>query len=276
MSKLKITNPINLAIILILIAGSYIGYYTWKTKISTKKASSSSEQTINNSIEVPKKSDQLKIFTGEQFKDLYNSIAYPNTEYINDDTVITGDANVDEHIQKLAEAKGYKRRSAPVSDAFITVEKDLKLQQKAYQPWLDLVAAAQKDNLKLNLVDAYRSSADARNLFLSRLNSYNINTSQIASGIYDSQINNLLKTTAIPGYSRHHTGYTVDIGCNDQSEAVFKYTPCFEWLSADNYKNAKTYGWIPSYPDGAGQQGPDPEPWEYVWVSVNSTFENQK
>ncbi len=127
--------------------------------------------------------------------------------------------------------------------------------------------------MKLNLVAAYRSNADARNLFLSRLNEYRIDIPQIANGTYDKQINDLLRTTAIPGYSRHHTGYTVDIGCNDQTLAVFKNTPCFEWLSADNYKNAKLYGWIPSYPEGAGQQGPDPEPWEYVWVGTNSTYE---
>lgn len=274
MSKLKLTSTVNVAIILLLITGSYVVYYIWHNNTFTLKPKKSDQnQQINQMPTAPKKSDKLKIFTGEQFKDLYDSIAYPNTEYINEDTIITDKPEVDNHIQKLAEAKGYKRRSAPVSDAFITIEGDLKLQQKAYQPWLDLVEAAKKDNLKLNLVDAYRSSDDARNLFLARMSNYKINIDQIPTGIYDAQINDLLRTTAIPGYSRHHTGYTVDIGCNDEKEAVFKYTPCYTWLSAENYKNAKTYGWIPSYPDGAGQQGPDPEPWEYVWVGTDSTYE---
>ena len=46
----------------------------------------------------------------------------------------------------------------------------------------------------------------------------------------------------------------------------FGSTRAYEWLSSDNYLNAKRFGFIPSYPQGAGKQGPDPEPWEYVWV----------
>jgi LAS superfamily LD-carboxypeptidase LdcB len=95
----------------------------------------------------------------------------------------------------------------------------------------------------------------------------------IASGRYDAQVSQVLAMTAIPGYSRHHTGYTVDIACKNNPNASFVYTVCFQWLNADNYKNAKTYGWIPSYPDGAGQQGPDREPWEYVWVGVDAVTE---
>jgi len=28
----------------------------------------------------------------------------------------------------------------------------------------------------------------------------------------------------------------------------------------------KRFGFIPSYPENSGKQGPEPEPWEYVWV----------
>jgi LAS superfamily LD-carboxypeptidase LdcB len=41
-------------------------------------------------------------------------------------------------------------------------------------------------------------------------------------------------------------------------------------MSKDNYLQAKKYGWIPSYPEGAQQQGPEPEAWEYVWVGTAS------
>jgi len=89
----------------------------------------------------------------------------------------------------------------------------------------------------------------------------------------DSELDGILATTAIPGYSRHHTGYTVDIGCGNEPAIAFELTVCFDWLSANNYKNAKTYGWIPSYPEGAGQQGPEPETWEYVWVGIDALTE---
>src|SRR5690606_25521512 len=35
-----------------------------------------------------------------------------------------------------------------------------------------------------------------------------------------------------------------------------------------NYANAKRFGFIPSYPPDGGKQGPEPEPWEFVWVGV--------
>lgn len=106
-----------------------------------------------------------------------------------------------------------------------------------------------------------------RQLFLSRLRASGVSTAQIANGQADSQIVTVLSQAAIPGYSRHHTGYTVDFVCANGTQ-TFETTTCFKWLSADNYLNAKKYGWIPSYPDGANQQGPEPEPWEYVWVGV--------
>jgi LAS superfamily LD-carboxypeptidase LdcB len=54
---------------------------------------------------------------------------------------------------------------------------------------------------------------------------------------------------------------------------VFEQSVCFGWLSKGNYKNAKSNGWIPSYPDGAKKQGPDPESWEYVWVGKQNLIE---
>ncbi len=41
-------------------------------------------------------------------------------------------------------------------------------------------------------------------------------------------------------------------------------------MAADNYRVAKQFGFIPSYPSGAGAQGPEPEPWEYVYVGVKA------
>jgi LAS superfamily LD-carboxypeptidase LdcB len=79
--------------------------------------------------------------------------------------------------------------------------------------------------------------------------------------------------TAVPGYSRHHTGYTVDIACENQTTLSFIYTVCFKWLSQNNYERTKKFGWIPSYPEEAVLQGPEPESWEYVWVGIDAVTE---
>lgn len=228
---------------------------------------------VNQNLQTTAKKGTLRIFTGEQFRDTYDNFAYPNTAFINEATAITGDVAADQRIKTLAEGRGYKRRSAPVTNTFTDVGKGYMLQQRAAQPWLDVQAAAKLAGINVGLTAAYRSADEQKRIFLQRLAAQNIQIATIASGAHDAQINQVLRTTAIPGYSRHHTGYTVDISCENQPRNAFENTVCFQWLSANNYENAKKHGWIPSYPEGAGQQGPDPESWEYVWVGIDTVTE---
>jgi LAS superfamily LD-carboxypeptidase LdcB len=93
-------------------------------------------------------------------------------------------------------------------------------------------------------------------------------SAEIISGNADDGINAVLDTRSIPGYSKHHTGYTIDVtdsGSGLQFTA-FRNTPAYSWMSANNYYNAKRFGFIPSYPTGGASYGPQPEAWEYVWV----------
>src|SRR5690606_8324703 len=113
-----------------------------------------------------------------------------------------------------------------------------KLQERAAKDWESLKKAAAKDKLDFELIAGYRSAVDQRSIFMTRLSALGVRTGAIASGIHDRQINELLKTTATPGYSRHHSGYTVDIACKCDPVA-FKNSKCFEWLKANNYENAK-------------------------------------
>lgn len=259
-----------LLLFIVIVTVSFIAY--WQFYSAKKVGAPSVNQTsASHTPDAPKKG-VLKTFTGEQFKALYNSIAYPNTQEISEESPITGNPASDAHIRKLALAKGYLPRSAPVTDTFVDVGSGFKLQERAATPWLEMKAAAKNAGLRFGLPAAYRSAEDQKVIFLGRLSAQGINTERIPTGIYDAQINQVLRTTAVPGYSRHHTGYTIDIAC-DSNPVNFDKSTCFKWLSANNYENAKKFGWIPSYPDGAGQQGPDPEPWEYVWVGTDALTE---
>lgn len=231
-------------------------------------APSASQQAT---VEPEKKSTQLKTFSGHEFSDLYNSYVYPNTQAINEDSPITGDEAADKVIKDLAVSRGYKLRSAPVTDNFVEISQDMLLQQRAAVDWLKMQEAATKEGHDIQVNAAYRSAEDQRAIFLARIKG--IPLASISAGKSDSAINQVLKTTAVPGYSRHHTGYTVDIVCYTDASKKFEDSKCNKWLSDNNYQNAKTYGWIPSYPDGAGLQGPDPEPWEYVWVGSDVLYE---
>jgi D-alanyl-D-alanine carboxypeptidase len=141
--------------------------------------------------------------------------------------------------------------------------------------WREMKAAARAEGVELELISAYRSVERQRQIFLRELSlssrqstgrEYDIR--DIAAGQADPWIEEVLRFSSIPGFSKHHSGYTIDIADTSQGQAFteFRHTPGFEWISARNYLNAKRFGFIPSYPDGADGQGPDPEPWEYVWV----------
>ena len=88
------------------------------------------------------------------------------------------------------------------------------------------------------------------------------------TGTSDAELDTLLETVAAPGYSKHHTGYAIDLRSGSAVLFDFADTPAYEWLAADNFANAKAHGWMPSYPDSVASQGPNPEPWEFVWAGA--------
>ncbi len=269
--KRRMHKPVILALVLAITG---VGLYSLlKAQPSEAPAQNAIAASASQNITEITKKGTLKIFTGLQFKDLYNSFAYPNTAPIDETTPITGDETADAKIREIAVSRGYQLRSAPVTNAFQDVGSGYMLQQRAAQPWLDLVAAAKKDGISIGLTAAYRSAEEQKQIFNERLSQLGIPVSQIAAGTRDTEISQVLRMTAIPGYSRHHTGYTVDISCEDMPTTSFMYTTCFDWLSATNYEHAKTFGWIPSYPEGSGAQGPDPESWEYVWVGKDALID---
>lgn len=214
---------------------------------------------------------KLKIYSGEEFRDLYNSFAYPNTIEITDPITITGNPTADDRIRALAEQRGYRKHSVPVAD--VSKVDGFSLQQKAVQPWLDMKNSAAKEDIKLGITAAFRSPAEQRLIFMQQLNATGVTAEEIADGAADYAVNKALQRSSIPGYSRHHPGYALDISCENNPEVIFAASVCYHWLSKNNYENAKKFGWIPSYPEGTTEQGPEPEAWEYVWVGVETLLE---
>jgi LAS superfamily LD-carboxypeptidase LdcB len=134
--------------------------------------------------------------------------------------------------------------------------------------WNELQSEAAQAGYSMSIVSAYRSVEDQRVLFLSRLNEAGASIVDVINGTADELITSVLVTSSIPGYSKHHTGYTLDLACAGYAFEQFRDSPCYVWMSENNYENAKRFGFIPSYPADADLQGPDPEAWEYVWVGL--------
>ena len=281
--KKKSKRPKVLAVIgVLLVAGGVFAY--WLVVLKPSPAKPTSYEVLSGTTSQPSSSPSqqkvsanttLKNFTAAEFKALYASTAYPNNDLLTIPPAITGNPDADAQIRKIAEKRGYTLKSVPVAPITKTNEPGLEgddlLQPLAMQAWATLKANAKKDGIGLKLNSGYRSIEYQRNLFLERLQAKGGNISAIASGENLGAVEGVLLITAPPGYSRHHTGYTVDLWCLDGS-ATFVASSCFSWMSKDNYKHTKEAGWIPSYPDGAEVQGPEPEPWEYVWVGTASLY----
>lgn len=246
------------------------------TKPKTPASIPSSESEPLTTAAAPAKTGAFKQFSGEDFKVLYQSIAYPNTQSIVDPPPITGNDEADNRIRQFAEARGYHLTSVPMS-AIVKIneprlDNDDLLQPLAAEAWQSLKQTAERQQVPLSLISAYRSPEYQRELFLGRLLSNGVTVHQIALGGANYAIEDTLDLTAVPGYSRHHTGYTIDLWCEDGS-TTFLNSRCYQWISASNYLKAKEHGWIPSYPEGTDLQGPEPEPWEYVWVGTDNLRE---
>lgn len=217
---------------------------------------------------------QEKVFRtigGEEFKDIYNNFNYINTNKILTPPPITGDEVADIKIRILAEARGYRLRR--IARSALAKADGYPLQLLAGKYWQELKAKAAKAGIVLTVTSGYRSIEDQREIFLEGLRARGVSTQSIASGQVDNLILEVLQSYAPPGYSRHHTGFTIDLTCGTNGLTNFVTTICHEWLSRDNYLNAKTFGWAPSYPEGGGLQGPEPEPWEYTWVTAGALLQ---
>lgn len=213
----------------------------------------------------------FRTLSGEEFRDIYNSFNYVNTHKILEPPIITGDAAADIKIRTLAEARGYRMRRIARSTP---AEADgYPLQALAGKYWQELKSEAANGGIVLTVTSGYRSVEDQREIFLEGLRAQGISVGLINTGQADSLVDKVLQTYAPPGYSRHHSGFTIDLTCGTNGLTNFATTICFEWLSRDNYLHAKTFGWAPSYPDGGGLQGPEPEPWEFVWVTSGALIE---
>lgn len=243
----------------------------------TKKITAAVEQTTSVTI-TPIDLDKYKTFSASGFVDLYYSLRpLPNTKALTISPSITGNADADKHIVTLAEARGYKLQSE-VQGNLASIGNQ-QLQSEARQAYLNMAADAAKSKFYITIVSGFRDVDTQRTLFLNRFKNASRNligreysSQEIIDGKADQAIESVLKTSSIPGYSKHHTGMTLDVGKAGTDFTRFKYTNEFAWISANNYLNAKRFGFIPSYPEGAPNQGPDPEAWEFVYIGQSAVL----
>lgn len=263
------------AAILILALLIFMGFFFYLSNNSeaptaTDPALKENENNKANSEPNDDTSSGLLEFSGNEFRILYDQLLQPNLNKVDIPPAITGNDIADTRIRQIAESRGYRLRSSPINS--LPYIDGVLMQPLVSSSWRALKQESINAGLNLSITSAYRSVESQRQLFLGRLTALGVNYSDIANGLADEEINETLITTAVPGYSKHHTGYTVDLLCAGYEFENFKNSSCNEWLAADNFRVAKEHGFIPSYPPDADLQGPNPEAWEYVWVGTEVLY----
>jgi hypothetical protein len=177
---------------------------------------------------------------------------------------------VNEHIRKLAEDRGYKPQEDNKGVNTNALEQWKAMQiafSKAYP--LEKMEILGEGGIYGNRV--YRTHDASRAFFQNKLQELRKQShgndedfcNAILNKEYDDDINEVLKTNAPPGYSEHHTGRAFDISCNGNSilNNAFAQTNCYTWLN----KNAGEYGFSESYPENGKNVGADWEPWHWYY-----------
>ncbi len=115
-------------------------------------------------------------------------------------------------------------------DAF---DRPAQMTVETMNAWHTMCAAAASQQITLQLVSAFRSIDYQCGLIQRKIDAGQL-------------IDDILKVTAIPGYSEHHTGQALDLGTPgfEHLSENFDSSPAFSWLS----HNAGDFGFHLSYP----------------------------
>jgi LAS superfamily LD-carboxypeptidase LdcB len=215
---------------------------------------------------------KIKVFTAAQFLAISDEITtIPRPTW--NKTIIAPE--VDKILYDAALKRGYKYRvEADVSKLTGVLETDINIEAKVE---LDkLISNGQRDGHDFKIASGYRNPDLQKVVFTSRLDNAclsilgrDCSLDDFKTGKADSSIEEVLKTSSVPTLSKHHTGLTADINeVNGGALTEFKYTKSYLYLSSDNFFNAKRFGFVPSYPTGGQNMGPDPEEWEFIYVGI--------
>ncbi len=191
------------------------------------------------------------------------------------DFSIYGNSRIDRYIQAKAKARGYTPHKV-IDSKDLEWFKGKQVAKETVQPLKKLIEALEKEGADLSVVSGYRSPSRQRKIFRSRLGN-TLSEENLLNGKLDEKIEKVLSRSSIPGYSKHHTGHAFDFVCNKSGNLTsFGKSKCYEILSKDNFALPKQYGFLPSYPEGETQQGPEPEPWKFIWLGTYANEGEEK
>jgi D-alanyl-D-alanine carboxypeptidase len=142
----------------------------------------------------------------------------------------------------------------PETSDLVTIGNDVFDREQFMAPeaaaaWKLMAQAAAQDNIDLLPVSAFRTVDYQAELIRRKISAAH-------------SITEILRVSAAPGFSEHHSGRAIDVASNRENalEDCFEATPSFEWLS----EHAAEFGYSMSYPrDNIHEIAY--EPWHWAW-----------
>lgn len=130
-------------------------------------------------------------------------------------------------------------------------QRDQRLLPSAAAAWQAMAAAAAADGVDLQLVSAFRTVDYQAGILRRKLDQ-------------GQAIDEILRVSAAPGYSEHHSGRAVDLTTPGYAvlEEAFEHSAAFAWLG----RRAAEFGFRMTYPRG-NPHGVAYEPWHWAWKS---------
>lgn len=137
----------------------------------------------------------------------------------------------------------------PVSIGKDIFDRDQKMAARAAHAWFDMRDAAAADNINIQVVSAFRPVAYQAGIIQRKLDA-------------GQCIEDILKVSAAPGYSEHHSGRALDLTSPgfEPLEEEFENSPAFAWLG----ESAGRFGFRMSFPK-KNRHGIAYEPWHWCW-----------
>lgn len=145
-----------------------------------------------------------------------------------------------------------------------TIKGTMYCDERIIDDYLDMLKAAQEDNVKLEVTSPYRDTERQEYLFNRKIKAY------MAKGLsYIEAYQLSSQAVTVPGASEHQIGLALDIvtpAYRNLTEG-FAETDAGIWLAENSYK----YGFILRYPKGKEYiTGIEYEPWHFRYVGVEA------
>jgi D-alanyl-D-alanine carboxypeptidase len=165
-------------------------------------------------------------------------------------------------IRKMGEELGipadygvrHRLRLQAEAGKLVSIGKDIygrqqKMTPAAARSWKRMIRKAKVVRVAVDPVSAFRSVDYQADLIRRKLEK-------------GQSMDQILKVSAAPGYSEHHSGNAIDVTTHGYKvlEEPFEESPAFEWLC----ENAGEFGFHLSYPRN-NRHGVAYEPWHWCW-----------